>query len=113
MDAVKSYRVDRVGRDGAREDFDRVTIEDPLEIRMGSQTLAVRMRKPRATISIQPVFGGRSRRARQRSAIVGTSQPRRTPARTRSETAMTNAIPIPRQERRVMRESSQLPEQAR
>jgi hypothetical protein len=101
-DAVKSYRVDRVGRDGAREDLDRVTIEEPLDPR----------RVP-ARSGVQRGFGGRSRRARQRSAIVGTSQPRRTPARTRSETAMTNAIPIPRQERRVMRESSQLPEQAR
>ena len=45
-DAVKSYRVDRVGRDGAREDVDRVTIEEPLEIRVGGQTLAVTMRTP-------------------------------------------------------------------
>jgi FdhD protein len=45
-DAVRSYRVDRVGRDGAREDVDRVTIEEPLEIRVGGQTLAVTMRTP-------------------------------------------------------------------
>jgi FdhD protein len=44
--AVKSYRVDRVGRDGAREDIDRVTIEEPLEIRVGGQTFAVTMRTP-------------------------------------------------------------------
>ena len=45
-DAVRSYPIDRVGRDGARADVDRVTIEEPLEIRVGGQTLAVTMRTP-------------------------------------------------------------------
>jgi FdhD protein len=55
-DAVKSYRVDRVGRDGAREDFDRVTIEEPLEIRVGGQTLAVTMRTPGNDIELAAGF---------------------------------------------------------
>lgn len=45
-DAVRSYPIDRVGRGGARADVDRVTIEEPLEIRIRGQTLAVTMRTP-------------------------------------------------------------------
>jgi hypothetical protein len=45
-DAVRSYPIDRVGRGGARADVERVTIEEPREIRIGGQTLAVTMRTP-------------------------------------------------------------------
>jgi formate dehydrogenase assembly factor FdhD len=45
-DAVRSYPIDRVGRGGSRADVDRVTIEEPREIRIGGQTLAVTMRTP-------------------------------------------------------------------
>jgi formate dehydrogenase assembly factor FdhD len=44
-EAVRSYPIHRVGG-GARADVDRVTIEEPLEIRVGGQTLAVTMRTP-------------------------------------------------------------------
>ncbi len=45
-DAVRSYPIDRVGKSGVKADVDRVTIEEPLEIRVGGQTLAVTMRTP-------------------------------------------------------------------
>lgn len=43
-ETVRSYPIHRVGGDGARADVDRVTIEGPLEIRVGGQTLTVTMR---------------------------------------------------------------------
>ena len=45
--------------------------------------------------------GNRSRRVRQRSIKLGRNHARSTPARTRSATAIRNAIPIPRHERAV------------
>jgi FdhD protein len=43
---VRRYHVERVGREGERTDLDRVTVEEPLEIRVGGQTIAVTMRTP-------------------------------------------------------------------
>lgn len=43
---VRSYPIARVGVDGERTDVDRVTVEEPLEIRVGGETLAVTMRTP-------------------------------------------------------------------
>ena len=45
-EAVRSYPIDRAGPSGLKADFDRVTIEEPLEIRAGGQTLGVTMRTP-------------------------------------------------------------------
>ncbi|MEO8348875.1 MAG: formate dehydrogenase accessory sulfurtransferase FdhD [Acidobacteriota bacterium] len=43
---VRGYPIERVGRDGPTSDVDRVSIEEPLEIRVGADTLAVTMRTP-------------------------------------------------------------------
>jgi FdhD protein len=43
---VRGYPIERIGRDGRKSDVDRVTIEEPLEIRVGADTLAVTMRTP-------------------------------------------------------------------
>ena len=43
---IRSYPIDRVGKSGVKADVDRVTVEEPLEIRVGGQTLAVTMRTP-------------------------------------------------------------------
>ena len=45
-DVLKTYPIGRVGKDGEKSDVDRVTVEEPLEIRVGGQTLAVTMRTP-------------------------------------------------------------------
>jgi FdhD protein len=45
-DLVRSYPIGRVGRDGEKSGVDRVTVEEPLEIRVGGRTLAVTMRTP-------------------------------------------------------------------
>nr|MDQ5872798.1 formate dehydrogenase accessory sulfurtransferase FdhD [Acidobacteriota bacterium] len=45
-DLLRSYPIERVGRDGQMSDVDRVTVEEPLEIRVGGNTLAVTMRTP-------------------------------------------------------------------
>jgi formate dehydrogenase assembly factor FdhD len=45
-DAVRSYPIERVGKGGVKAEVDSVTIEKPLEIRVGGQTLAVTMRTP-------------------------------------------------------------------
>jgi FdhD protein len=45
-EAVRGYPIERVSRAGARADEDRITIEEPLEIRVGGETLAVTMRTP-------------------------------------------------------------------
>ncbi len=45
-EAVRSYSIDRAGKSGMKADVDRVTIEEPLEIRAGGQTLGVTMRTP-------------------------------------------------------------------
>jgi FdhD protein len=46
MDSVRATRILRVGLDGAVSREDRVTVEEPLEIRVGAETLAVTMRTP-------------------------------------------------------------------
>jgi FdhD protein len=46
MDPVRGERVLRYENGTARAREDRVTVEDPLEIRVGAQTLAVTMRTP-------------------------------------------------------------------
>ena len=43
---VRGYPIERIGRDGRKSDVDRVTVEEPLEIRVGADTLAVTMRTP-------------------------------------------------------------------
>jgi hypothetical protein len=43
---IRSYPIDRVGKSGVKADVDRITIDEPLEIRVGGQTLAVTMRTP-------------------------------------------------------------------
>ncbi len=43
---MRSYAIDRVGKSGVKAEVDRVTIEEPLEIRAGGQTLGVTMRTP-------------------------------------------------------------------
>jgi len=45
-ETFRSYPIDRVGKSGVKADVDRVTVEEPLEIRVGGQTLAVTMRTP-------------------------------------------------------------------
>lgn len=45
-DHVRTYSIGRVDRDGERSGVDRVTVEEPLEIRVGGETLAVTMRTP-------------------------------------------------------------------
>jgi FdhD protein len=45
-DHVRTYPIGRVDRAGEKSDVDRVTVEEPLEIRVGGQTLAVTMRTP-------------------------------------------------------------------
>ena len=45
-EVLRSYPIGRVGPDGEKRDVDRVTVEEPLEIRVGGQTLAVTMRTP-------------------------------------------------------------------
>ena len=45
-ETIRSYPIDRVGKSGVKADVDRVTVEEPLEIRVGGQTLAVTMRTP-------------------------------------------------------------------
>jgi FdhD protein len=45
-EAVRSYPIHRVDGGDARADVDRVTVEEPLEIRVGGETLAVTMRTP-------------------------------------------------------------------
>jgi FdhD protein len=46
MDAVRSERIVRYGSGVSAPREDRVTVEEPLEIRVGAQTLAVTMRTP-------------------------------------------------------------------
>lgn len=94
-DAVRGYPIDRVGESGVKADVDRVTIEEPLG------RLPARRR-------FQRVFGGRSRRVRQRSMTVGRTQASSTPATIKSTTAIRNAIPMPRQDRVVMKPSYEL-----
>jgi FdhD protein len=43
---VRRYRVERVDGAGARTELDPVSVEEPLEIRVGAETLAVTMRTP-------------------------------------------------------------------
>ncbi len=43
---VRSYRISRIRESGAQVRLDCVTVEEPLEIRVGSETLAVTMRTP-------------------------------------------------------------------
>jgi FdhD protein len=45
-DVTRRYRVARVDRGSERSELDRVTVEEPLEIRVGAQTIAVTMRTP-------------------------------------------------------------------
>ncbi len=45
-DVVRRYRIERVARDRRRIHVDPVTVEEPLEIRVGGRTLAVTMRTP-------------------------------------------------------------------
>lgn len=43
---VRHYEIERVERDAERAEVDRVTVEEPLEIRVGAATIAVTMRTP-------------------------------------------------------------------
>src|SRR4029453_12717166 len=45
-DVTRGYRVARVDRGSERSELDRVTVEEPLEIRVGARTIAVTMRTP-------------------------------------------------------------------
>jgi FdhD protein len=45
-EVLRTYAIGRVGRGGEKSDVDRVTVEEPLEIRVGGETLAVTMRTP-------------------------------------------------------------------
>ena len=43
---VRRYEIARVATDGKQQETDPVTVEEPLEIRVGGQTIAVTMRTP-------------------------------------------------------------------
>ena len=45
-EVLRTYPIGRVGKDGEKSDVDRVTVEEPLEIRVGGQTIGVTMRTP-------------------------------------------------------------------
>jgi hypothetical protein len=104
---VRRYDIARVAPGGEEREIDAVTVEEPLEIRVGTQTTAVTMRTPDRRIPVrlhlQRLFrGGAPRAARAFSMSDGRIQPRRIPAKTSRPTAIANAMPSARQERAVM-----------
>ena len=54
--AVRSYEIARVGSGGESRRIDPVTVEEPLEIRVGAQTIAVTMRTPGSDFELAAGF---------------------------------------------------------